>query len=178
MELENLKYPIGRFKKPPEINDIVLAEWIAEIEKFPDVLKAETASMQNREVTYRYRPGGWNILQVIHHCADSHLNSFIRFKLALTEEKPVIKPYFEERWAEQTDALEAPIEYSLEILSGLHKRWAILLKSLNKEMWEKTFIHPEHGREFVLKENLGIYAWHGRHHLSHIRQARELKYSS
>lgn len=175
MEIDQLKYPIGRFIRPSEISDVVLAEWTKIIDEFPGKLKAVLSGVKDEELDYRYRPGGWSIRQVVHHCADSHMNSFIRFKLALTEENPTIKPYFEERWAELSDVLDAPVEYSVALLVGLHKRWAIMLKSLSPVLWQKKFIHPEHGREVIIKDNLGIYAWHCEHHLAHIKQAKVLK---
>ena len=126
------------------------------------------------ELDYIYRPGGWTIKQVVHHCADSHMNSLIRFKLALTEDLPTIKPYFEERWAELAD-YHNPISDSLIILQGVHNRWVTLLKSLDQEQLKRDFIHPEHQKRFTLKETMALYAWHCQHHLAHIEQALEFK---
>ncbi len=112
-----------------------------------------------------------NIRQVIHHCADSHMNSFIRFKLSLTEESPTIKPYFEDRWAEMPDYLEVSILNSIQILEGLHLKWTVLLKSLSQSDLEKEFVHPEHGKRFSVAENIGVYAWHSNHHLEHVKSA-------
>lgn len=121
-----------------------------------------------------YRPSGWTIRQVVHHCADSHMNAFIRFKLALTEDSPTVKPYREEFWAELPDILNLPIEPSLQILEGLHQRWATLLRSFGSREWMAGYIHPEHGKHVGLDEATGEYAWHCRHHLAHIRVAKGL----
>lgn len=171
----NLKYPIGEFIKPDIISNEILVEWITTIENFPKILFTEVVNLTEKELKYRYRPNGWNISQVVHHCADSHMNSFVRFKLALTEDKPTIRPYFEDRWAELEDCKNSPIEHSLKILDGLHVRWNLLLKSLSEEQLNRTFIHPEGNKEISLKENIGIYAWHCNHHLEHIRVAKLTK---
>jgi len=122
-----------------------------------------------------YRPGGWTVRQVVHHCADSHMNSFIRFKLALTEENPTIKPYHEDKWAEMADAKNLPIEPSLKILEGLHDRWAILIKSLSDQDLQKTFYHPANQKTITLATTIALYAWHSRHHLEHVKLVNEGK---
>lgn len=167
-ELEQLKYPIGRFKKPEAFTNEFLKSAISIIDSFPEELKQKTEHLTDDQLDTPYRENGWTIRQVVHHCADSHINSIIRFKLALTEEKPTIKPYFEDRFAELPDSKDFPIEASLQILAGTHKRWVALLKSLSDEDLEKTFVHPEHNKEFSLKVNIAIYAWHCKHHLAHI----------
>lgn len=171
----NLKYPIGEFVKPNIISNEILDEWINTIENFPKVLSSEIENLSAKELGYKYRLNGWNIKQIVHHCADSHMNSFIRFKLALTEDNPTIRPYFEDRWTELDDCKNTPIEHSLKILDGLHTRWTLLLKSLSRVQLDRTFIHPEGNKEISLKENIGIYAWHCNHHLEHIRKAKLTK---
>lgn len=173
-KLETLKYPTGKYSKPNEVSPEKIQLWIRIIEEFPSALEALVKELDARELEYNYRPGGWTIKQVVHHCADSHMNSLIRFKLALTEDLPTIKPYFEERWAELAD-YENPISDSLIILKGVHHRWVALLKSLDQEQLKRDFIHPEHQKRFTLKETMALYAWHCQHHLAHIEQALEFK---
>ena len=174
-ELDNLRFPIGHFTKPEKYTKAVLEQYIQTIADFPSKLKQEVAHLSNEQLETPYRPEGWTIRQVVHHCADSHMNSFIRFKLALTEDKPTIKPYFEDRWAELPDSKNMPIASSLQLLEGLHFRWTVLLKSLSDENLERKFIHPEHGNEIALKENIGVYAWHCEHHLAHITELKKRK---
>ena len=137
----------------------------------PAKLKAAVGGLNDRQLDTPYRPGGWTVRQVVHHLPDSHLNSFVRFKLALTEEEPTIKPYDEARWAELADS-KAPIELSLPLLENLHERWVLLLNSLTPADWQRKFRHPERG-PMTLTDNLQIYAWHGRHHVAHITALRE-----
>ncbi len=120
-----------------------------------------------------YRPDGWTVKQVVHHVVDSHMNSYIRFKWALTEDNPTIKAYFEERWAELPDSAETPVAISLNMLEALHYRFVILLKSLTAEDWDRTFVHPEHNQSFTLKMTVALYAWHSKHHLAHITKLIE-----
>jgi hypothetical protein len=158
MTLDQLKYPIGKFEKPEIITKEILVKWISDIADFPTKLKKEVDYLTDKQLDTAYRPGGWTVRQVVHHCADSHINSYTRFKLTLTENKPTIKPYYEDRWAELIDGKKSPIKYSLMLLEGLHFRWVTLLNSLTQEDLEKKFIHPEHGNEIQLIENTGIYA--------------------
>ena len=171
-ELEKLRYPIGRFAVPDHINKQLLIDWIKTIADFPTRLKSEVIDLPDSALEKRYRPDGWTIRQVVHHCADSHMNSFVRFKLALTEDDPTIKLYEENRWAELPDAKYIPIESSISLLEGLHQRWEILLKSLSDEQLERAFIHPVTKRYISLKINIGLYAWHCNHHLMHIVNAK------
>ncbi|WP_040950578.1 YfiT family bacillithiol transferase [Gorillibacterium massiliense] len=164
----NLSYPIGRFTPPDVISEEQINEWIREIADLPMVLRRTVESLSVEQLDTPYREGGWTIRQVVHHLAESHLNSFIRFKLALTEENPTIKPYDEQRWAELPDTKNMPIEASLTLLTGLHQRWVFLLATLAPEDLQKTFYHPESKETVKLAKNVGIYAWHGRHHLAHI----------
>ena len=170
MTLEQLKYPIGKFEKPDIITKDILANWISEISTFPTRLVAAVDRLTAQQLDTQYRPGGWTIRQVVHHCADSHMNSFTRLKIALTEDRPIIKPYFEERWAELPDSKSMPVEPSLKMIEGIHERWRVLLKNLRDEDYAKFFIHPEHGKAFRVDENIGIYAWHCNHHLAHITE--------
>lgn len=173
MDTEQLRYPVGKFKIPDDYSSVLLNEWIEDIESFPEKLRKLTEDLDTEDMNRRYRPEGWSIKQVVHHCADSHLNSQMRFKLALTQDNPTICPYMEDRWAELPDSQTDDISDSLMILTGLHNKWAYLLKSLTREQLQRTYMHPEHGREFTLEESIGTYAWHCRHHLAHIRQAIE-----
>jgi hypothetical protein len=166
--LENLRFPIGKYHKPANFSSEVVHTFIQELASFHERLREEVEHLSDAQLDTPYRPEGWTIRQVVHHCADSHMNSFIRFKLALTEESPTIKPYYEERWAELTDSKKMPIAPSLILLQGLHERWVALLQSLSESDMKKTFIHPEHGKSFRVDENIGVYAWHGNHHLAHI----------
>lgn len=173
IDIESLKYPIGKFKKPESVSESDIKNWIGDIESFPAQIRLATQDLYNPQLDTPYRPDGWTIRQVVHHCADSHMNSFIRFKLALTEENPTIKPYWEDRWAELADGKTMPIEPSIQLLESLHTRWIVLLKSLSENDFAKTFVHPEHGKVFTLAENTGIYAWHCKHHLAHITELKK-----
>jgi len=173
MTLEQLKYPIGKFEKPEIITKDILAKWISEISTFPTRLIDEVNYLTDEQLDTQYRPDGWTIRQVVHHCADSHMNSLTRLKLTLTEDQPTIKPYYEDRWAELIDTQNMPIEPSLKILEGIHKRWTVLLNNLTEEQYERIFIHPEHGKTFRVDEIIGVYAWHCNHHLSHITETKK-----
>jgi len=168
LELELLKYPIGKFQKPERITLETVGRWIDEIEHLPHQLRKVVQDLKEEQLNTAYRPGGWTIRQVVHHLPDSHINSYIRFRWTLTEEKPTIKPYFEEKWAELDDAKYGNIEISLILLEAVHIRWSLLLRSLKVEELHRSFIHPDSGSEVRLDENIGIYAWHGKHHLAHI----------
>lgn len=171
--LEQLRYPIGKFAPVEDYTSEYLAQRIDEIATFPQRLKQEVLHLDHQQLETPYRPDGWTIRQVIHHCADSHMNCLIRLKWALTEDKPTIKFYHEDRWSEGIDNKTMPIEPTLLLLEGLHYRLAYLMKNLNTEELERAFIHPEHGKEFRLKEIIGLYAWHGNHHLAHITELKK-----
>jgi hypothetical protein len=173
-DLEKLRFPIGHFEKPALFTKEIVLGYIATITAFPEKLKVAVSDLDEKQLDTPYRDGGWTIRQVVHHCADSHMNSLIRFKLALTEETPTIKPYFENLWANLADSQMA-IEPSLQILEGLHQRWGFLLNSLSEQELEKSFIHPEHGKLFQLKEVIGAYAWHCDHHFAHITELKKRK---
>lgn len=170
-DLEKLKFPIGKFQRPDPISENDLKTWIATIENFPSKIKKLTQELSTEELNWIYRPKGWSIKQVVHHCADSHINSFIRFKLALTEDVPTIKPYEEALWAELADGNSDTILPSLQIIEGIHARWIFLLKSFGEKELKRQFFHPEHLKLASLEETIGVYAWHCSHHLAHIEQA-------
>lgn len=167
MNLELLKYPIGRYAAPNEWSEQLQRDLINDIEQFPKRLRAIVHSFSLVQLDTPYRPDGWTVRQVIHHCADSHMNSLMRFKLTLTENQPIIKPYFEDRWARLADS-EMQIEPSLQMLSGIHQRWTVILHQLSEDDLERSFIHPETNSVITLRENIAIYAWHCNHHLAHI----------
>lgn len=170
--MEALKYPIGKLVVPETITETHLRTWIDQIAEFPTLLRQEVKDLTPDQLEWRYRPGGWCIRQVIHHCADSHLNSQARFKLALTEERPTIKPYLENKWAELADS-NSPIEWSLDFLDALHRKWIFLLKNLSPADFEKDYFHPERNQYLTLKWTVALYAWHGRHHLGHLKLAKQ-----
>ncbi len=173
--LENLKYPIGKYTKLNEVSETQILEWIETIESLPQILSDITKDLTVEQLNWAYRPEGWTIKQVVHHCADSHINSLIRFKLTLTEDLPTIKPYFEDRWANLADDNDDDLIHTLILLKGLHAKWGILLRSLTKTDLKREYIHPEYGKRFNLEETIGIYAWHCKHHVAHIKQALEYK---
>jgi len=166
-DVELLKYPIGRFALPSDVHVEEIHTAIKRISAFPARLLETVRPLQPDQLDTPYRPGGWTIRQVVHHLADSHMNAFTRFKLALTEEAPVIKPYDEAKWAEQADYKLGP-EFSLVLLGSVHKRWVALMESMTDADWERIFIHPEYNRVQKLSQTVMLYAWHGEHHLGHI----------
>ena len=172
LALDPLRYPLGRFESPRPIAAADLARWMAEIAALPASLGAAVAGLDEQQLNTPYRPGGWTVRQVVHHVPDSHMNAYVRFKLALTETEPTIKPYAEARWAELSDGRSGPIEPSLQLLTALHQRWVWLLRSLTPTDLERRFTHPESGVK-TLAETAGLYAWHGRHHVAHITTLRE-----
>lgn len=171
--LEKLRYPIGEFVKPEIITSEILAIAIGIIAQFPEKLKTEVGHLSEEQLETPYRPEGWTIRQVVHHCADSHMNCFIRIKWTLTEDRPTIKFYYENLWAEGTDNKTMAIEPSLQFLEGLHYRLAFVMKNLTETELERSYIHPEHNREFELKEVICLYAWHCSRHLAHITELKK-----
>ncbi|GAA4306160.1 YfiT family bacillithiol transferase [Nibribacter koreensis] len=167
LSLEQLRFPVGRFEYPSVYQTALTQKSIDVIAGLPAQLRAAVEGLTEEQLDTPYRPGGWTIRQVVHHLPDSHLNSYTRFRLALTEERPVIKPYDENGWAQLPDAQSAPIESSLQLLDALHQRWVMLLQSMNFPQWHRTFVHPE-GGEMFLFQTVGMYDWHSRHHLAHI----------
>jgi len=171
-EAPDLRYPIGRYQPPAAITAEHRHEWIHTLAHTPAKLRAAVDELGREQLDTPYRPGGWTIRQVVHHLPDSHMNAYVRFRLALTEDEPVIKPYHEHLWAELADAKAAPIGASLELFDGLHRRWVALLSALTPEQFQRTFRHPEIGVH-NLEWTLGMYAWHCGHHLAHIERLRE-----
>ncbi|WP_271405034.1 YfiT family bacillithiol transferase [Tenacibaculum soleae] len=168
--MEYLKYPIGKPNIPTKISYEVIKKWITVLEDFPIKLELLVKHLSEQQLNTVYRDGGWTVRQVIHHCADSHHNSYTRFKWALTEDKPIIKAYYEDRWAELFDSKLAPIHLSLDALKALHAKWVYLLKGLSEADLNTYFIHPDGNEKVYLKQNIGIYAWHCEHHYEHIKQ--------
>ena len=166
------RYPIGKFyfEGPPTRDQ--RTKLIAEIEQGPAELRAVVTDLSPQQLDTPYREGGWTVRQVVHHVPDSHMNAYVRWKLALTEDEPTIKPYAEDRWAELADTHSTPIEVSLSLLESLHTRWVRLLRSLAPEDWKRTFRHPERG-VVSLEMNLAMYAWHGKHHVAHVTELRK-----
>ncbi|WP_028778190.1 YfiT family bacillithiol transferase [Shimazuella kribbensis] len=163
----DLRYPIGKFQKPAVFTDELREQFIQTLEQLPLSLRSAVEGLTDEMLDTPYREGGWTVRQVVHHLADSHLNSYTRFRLALTELSPTIRPYDEQKWADLTDAKHAPIGSSLAILDGLHQRWTTLLRSFSEEDWNKTFIHPDLGA-MSLDMATALYAWHSEHHVAHI----------
>lgn len=166
--MSDLRYPIGQFKAPELLSSQFVAIAIDTISNFPQDLRDATESLDADQLATPYRDGGWTVKQLVHHCADSHMNALIRFKLALTEENPTIKPYDQAAWAQLADVEKEPIESSLGILTGVHKRWVSLLSSINIEDFNRTLYHPEMGKQVDLAYMLSLYRWHCDHHLAHI----------
>lgn len=168
----DLRYPIGEFDRNYEVSPAARAERIQIIKDLPSAVTDAVAGLSEAQLDTEYRPGGWTVRQTVHHIADSHMNSQIRFKLALTEDDvPTIKPYYEDRWAELGDST-LPVDVSLKLIDGIHTRWAALLESMSEADYQKTFIHPETG-EWTLDGALALYAWHSQHHTAHITRLRE-----
>ncbi len=172
-ELEKLKYPIGKFSAPKEFSKALYDQWIQTIDELPKKLTTAVNNLTDKQLDTPYREGGWTVRQVVHHLADSHLNSYIRFKLAMTEDLPTIKPYSEDRWAELEEAKHAPVEISLLLIVALHKRWVLFLKTLTEDDLKRKFHHPESKRDMELRTTLALYAWHCNHHLAHITVLKE-----
>jgi hypothetical protein len=168
----DIRYPIGKFEPKEPLTDADRLTMIDQIAATPGLARTAVAGLSDQQLDVPYREGGWTCRQQIHHLPDSHMNAYIRFKLAMTEEQPTVKPYKENLWAELADAKSAPIEPSLALLKALHERWAIFLRSLAPGDFARTVIHPENGI-MTLDRFLQIYAWHGRHHVAHITSMRE-----
>jgi uncharacterized damage-inducible protein DinB len=168
----DLQYPIGKFQWEGAITDAQREQLIAQIEQAPAQLRQAVAGLTEEQVDTPYRPGGWTVRQVVHHLSDAHMNAYVRFRLALTEDEPTIKPYAQERWASLEDARTAPLELSLSLLEFLHRRWVLLLRSLRTGDFARTFRHPEMG-VVALDKLLGMAAWHGQHHIGHITSLRD-----
>ena len=166
------RYPIGKYEMPEEVTPAMRAGAILEIASTPERVRAAVKGLNDAQLDTRYREGGWTFRQVVHHMADSHMNAYVRWRLALTESEPTIKPYEESAWARLEDAAHAPIEVSLRLLEPLHERWVRLMHSVKPEEFARTFRHPEHGVR-TLDWMLFLYAWHGKHHTAHITELRK-----
>ncbi len=172
--MDDLRYPVGKFEVPDEFTPALREQLVAEIEQVPARMRKAVAGLSESQLETPYRPEGWTVRQVVHHVPDSHLNAYVRFRLALTEDEPTIKPYAEDRWAELPDARTAPVEMSLGLLDAIHRRWVLTLRNITPEQWSRTFRHPDLGL-VSLNKNLALYAWHGRHHVAHITRLRDRK---
>ena len=168
----SLRFPIGEFQHEGKITDQLVETWIGQIASLPSEVRHAVQGLSAEQLDTPYRPEGWTVRQVVHHLADSHINSLIRFKWALTEDTPTIKPYYEERWAQLADYREVAVEDSIRFLEGLHHRWVVLLRALSRDDLARTFVHPDWGVT-ALDRCVGVYAWHGRHHVAHITRLAE-----
>jgi DinB superfamily len=166
------RFPIGKFNYDGPPTPDQRAQMIADIEQAPAALRAAVAGLSPQQLDTPYREDGWTVRQVTHHMPDSHMNAYVRFKLALTENDPTIKPYAEDRWAELADSQSTPVEVSLVMFDSLHTRWVQLLRSLKPKDWKRNFNHPERG-PVSLEQNLAIYSWHGKHHVAHVTELRK-----
>lgn len=169
--MEYLQYPIGKYIEQP-FSDKQLKEWLLDIQTLPMHVEHAIQNLDEAELDASYRPGGWTLKQVVHHIADSHMNAYIRFKLGLSEDNPTIKPYDENAWAQMIDTQNLPINISITLLFSLHMRLHEILKNMKVEEWNRTIFHPEHQKQMTLWYLLGMYAWHGRHHVAHIMIGR------
>jgi hypothetical protein len=166
--LEQLKFPVGRLKVPTKSTEEAVQAWIATIAAFPNELRALTRPFDNARLDRPYRPEGWTIRQVVHHCADSHANAYIRLKMALTEEWPTIKPYNQDAWVTLPDS-RLPIALSLDLIEAMHGRWVELMRAMDVQDWDKGYVHPEYGKRVHLWEFACTYAWHCQTHLGHVK---------
>jgi DinB superfamily len=166
------RYPIGKFTFDGPASEAQRTKFIDDIEQAPSALRNAVKSLTPEQIETPYREGGWTVRQVVHHVPESHMNAYVRFKLALTEDEPTVKPYMEDRWADTAEVQSTPLEISLSMLESLHDRWVRLLRSLQPADRKRTFRHPELG-VVSLERNLALYAWHGKHHVAHITELRK-----
>jgi hypothetical protein len=170
--MTDLRFPIGKFTYEPGASPEKRRMLITHIADTPAALRSAVAGLNDSQLNTPYRPDGWTVRQVVHHVPDSHLNAYVRFKLALTEDNPTIKPYNEAAWARVADTDRTPISVSLTLLEALHRRWVVLLESLDAADFERTLVHPDHG-PITLDWLLHLYSWHGRHHTAHVSELRK-----
>ncbi len=170
--IEDVKYPIGKFS-PESFSEERKNQWLLDLQFLPQELERSLLNLDNYQLNTPYRDGGWTVQQLVHHVADSHMNAYIRFKLALTEQTPTLKPYSEKDWANLQDVSAIPVNTSITLLHALHERWVAAIKNLSEEEWQRTLYHPEYKKEISLWNMLGTYAWHGKHHTAHINALRE-----
>lgn len=168
----DVRYPIGQFVEQP-FSETQFQQWLLDIELLPKFVEQAILNLDQFQLDTPYRLDGWTIQQVVHHLADSHMNAFIRFKLGLTEDNPIIKPYEENAWANLDDTKNIPVNVSITLLYALHTRWVELLKSIKNEQWSRTVFHPAKQEKVTLFDLLGMYAWHGKHHTAHITSLRK-----
>ncbi|TXF79399.1 YfiT family bacillithiol transferase [Chryseobacterium sp.] len=173
--IEHKKYPIGKFHYSDHVSDSEIDRCIGVIKNFPSKLKNLIENWTDEMLDTQYREKGWTVRQLINHLSDSHMQSFSRFKLALTEDNPTVKPYDEAKWAELQDSINIPVKPALYLLTGLHYRWFHLLKTLTNKEFERTFFHPEQNKTVILKEYLTFFAWHCDHHFAHIENLKKEK---
>ena len=169
----DLRYPVGRFVYSGNSSRAAINQSIADIEQFPAQLRAAVDGLDQQQLDTPYRDGGWTPREVVHHVADSHMNAYVRLKLALTEQAPTIKPYNEADWAKLADVSTIPIEVSLDLLDALHTRWVALLRAMPDSAFERIYIHPEQEKPVPIHAMTALYAWHGRHHAAHISALRK-----
>jgi uncharacterized damage-inducible protein DinB len=172
MFMSDPRYPIGKFTYTAPLASEQKQQFLSDIESAPQRFRAAVNGLSEQQLDTPYRDGGWTLRQVIHHVADSHINAYIRFKLALTEDEPTIKPYEESLWGELPEAKHAPVEVSLALIDSLHRRWMLMLREFGDADWTRTFLHPAMG-PMTLEKTLALYSWHGRHHAAHITSLRE-----
>jgi hypothetical protein len=170
--MEDQRYPIGKYEAQP-FSDSQRREWLLDIQALPQLLEYAITNLDEVQLETPYRDGGWTVKQLVHHVADSHMNAYTRFKLGLTEDKPMVKAYDEKAWAEMADTNNIPINISITLLYALHSRWYEVLKNISEDEWNRIVIHSEHKKEMSLWFLLGMYAWHSRHHVAHIVKLRE-----
>ncbi len=173
--MEHLKYPIGKYKTPEHLDLEQIPFWVGIIRNFPAKLIHLVENLSEEELNWKYRPDGWCIRQVVHHCADSHLNAIVRFKLALTEDVPTIKPYLEGEWAKLNEYQDNNLSSSIQILKGVHHKLSAMIEDLTEDQLKKEYYHPEHKKNLDLYFTVGMYAWHANHHLAHVEQALAAK---
>lgn len=171
--MEALQYPIGKFEYPQLYTKQDIQGWIDDIEACPGHYRNLVESMTDEELDTPYRPGGWTAKQVIHHVPDSHLQAYCRFKWVLTEDSPTIKPYHEDLWANLPDTALTPVSISLDLLQAVHHRWVTLMRNMPLEAFDRFYIHPEYGKQYALGAVCKLYAWHGKHHLAHLKLIKE-----
>ena len=172
--MEDLRYPIGKYETKP-FSEKQKEEWLADVKFLPQHLEQSILNLDEDQLNTPYREGGWTVTQVVHHIADSHMNAYIRFKLGLTEDNPIIKTYREELWAEMTDTRNLPVNISLTLIHALHARWYEILANMSEADLQRTLYHPEHKKELTLWYMLGLYAWHSCHHVAHVTELRGRK---
>ena len=170
--MNNQQYPIGKYVEQP-FSEKQLQEWLDDIRFLPENLEHAVLNLDEAQLETPYRDGGWTVKQLVHHVADSHMNAYIRFKLGLSEDNPMIKPYNQDAWAQMPDTKNLPINLSFTILHAVHRRWYEILINITPEQWNRTVVHPEYNKQMTLWYLLGMYAWHSRHHTAHINSLRD-----